>query len=174
MYRTEYNLNHDEIPAKINTRTGETTQLKSRKNNIPEGKEVFKSEAIFRKDYTNTWNFLKRVLTPIEFKAAHTLVLMAKSKTNSLEPLNDDTTLKELMEILDVSINKVKPIINKLWELGVYGKFNIKEVDKPYTKYWVLNPYLSFSGQIIASDIARLFSNTHCAKAFKDPEYKYI
>jgi len=171
-YKVEYELAHNELPAKVDAITGET-QILSKRNNIPEGKEVFEPNGIFRKDYINSWEFLDRELTPIEYKAAHTLAMLAKANTNSLEPLNDDATLKELMEVLNVSINKVKPILSKLWDLGVYGKFEIKEADKPYTKYWLFNPYLSFSGKLIHSDIATLFSGTHCAKAFYNKEYRY-
>jgi hypothetical protein len=172
-YKTTMELKHHESAAIVDLNTGEVRTVKKRFNNIPEGKEIFEPNALFRKDYTNSWNYLKRVLKPIEFKAAYTLALMAKAHTNSLEPLNDDTTIPELMELLDVSKNIVKPILNKLWDLGVYGKFDIKEADKPYTKYWIFNPYLSFNGRIISSDIARLFSKTHCAKAFNNTEYSY-
>ena len=173
MYTQTIKLKDNELPAKINVETGEVKEVDHKKNNVPEGKEVFQPNAFFRKDYTNSWKFLNKYLTPIEFKAAHTLAMMAKANTNSLEPINDDTTLKELMEVLNVSINKVKPILNKLWDLGVYGKFDVKEVDKPYTKYWIFNPYLSFSGKLINSDISNLFKGTHCAKAFYDTEYVY-
>ena len=173
MYTTQVKLNHNEVPAKINMETGEVLTISKRHNNIPEGKEVFEPTAIFRKDYTNSWKFLNKYLTALEFKVAHTIALMARANTNSLEPLNDETTIPQLMEILGVSKNKVKPILDKLWDLGVYGKFEIKEVNKPYTKYWVLNPYLSFSGKLISSDIATMFRNTHIAKAFYDEEYSY-
>jgi hypothetical protein len=172
-YEKLIELNHNEIPAIINVETGEIKQLESKKNNIPSGKEVFEPTALFKKDYLKTWSFLKRELTPLEYTSAHTLALMAKANTNSLEPLNDETTLKELMEILNVSINKVKPILKKLWLYGVYGKFEVAEVGKLYTKYWILNPYLSFSGKLIESDIADLFKNTHCAKAFYSENYRY-
>jgi len=173
MYKVEYNLEQDEVALKMNQRTGEVKKLAVRPNNIPEGKEVFEKDGIFRKDYTNSWKFLRKQLTPIEYKAAHTLAIMAKANTNSLEPLNDDTTISELMEVLNVSKNKVKPIMNTLWDLGVYGRFEVKHVDKPYTKYWVFNPFLSFSGKLINSDIANLFRDTHCAKAFYDENYTY-
>lgn len=170
-YTAEYNLNHNEVPAKVNVETGETTTLMKRPNNIPEGKRVFEPDALFRKDYTNSWKFLERNLKPIEFKAAFTLALKAKANTNSLEPLSDSTTIPELMEVLGISKNVVKPLLKKLWSIGVYGKFEVSEVGKPYTKYWILNPYLSFSGKLIDSDIAELFSKTHIAKAFRDPNY---
>lgn len=170
-YTAEYNLEHNEVPAKVNVETGETTTFMKRPNNIPEGKRVFEPDALFRKDYTNSWKFLEKNLKPIEFKAAFALAFKAKANTNSLEPLNDSTTIPQLMEILGLSKNVVKPLLKKLWEIGVYGKFEVAEVGKPYTKYWILNPYLSFSGKLIDSDIAELFSKTHIAKAFKDPNY---
>ena len=172
MYKEEIKLRHDEVAAKVNTQTGEITLVQKRPNNIPQGKEVFEPKAIFRKDYSNSWLFLRKNLTPIEYKCAHTLAIMAKANTNSLEPLNDDTTISELMEVLDVSKNKVKPILKKLWELGIYGKFEVKDADKPYTKFWIFNPYLSFSGKLINSDIANLFKGTHCAKAFYNENYR--
>ena len=173
MYTQEIKLKHNEIAATIDVETGEVKSLMKRPNNIPDGKEIFEPDGLFKKDYTNSWKFLNKYLTPIEFKAAHTLALIAKANTNSLEPLNDETTLKELMEILNVSVNKVRPILNKLWELGVYGKFEVKDVNISYTKYWIFNPFLSFSGKIINSDISNLFKRTHCAMAFYDEKYVY-
>lgn len=171
-YTTEIKLKHNELPAKINLETGEVKQIEKRTNNLPEGSIVFEPTAIFRKDYTNSWRFLEKQLKPIEFKVAYSLALLAKANTNSLEPLNDNTTIPELMEILKVSKNVVKPILQKLFSLGVYGKFDVVDVDKGYTKYWIFNPYLSFSGRLLKSDIASLFKGTHCAKAFANPDYK--
>jgi hypothetical protein len=170
-YETTVKLKHHEAVAKIDLRTGEVKKIQEQKNNIPEGKIIFEPEGIFRKDYTNSWTFLQKKLRPIEFKVAFTLALMAKANTNTLEPLNDETTIPELIEILNISKNMVKPILEKLWNLGVYGKFEVRDMSKPYTKYWIFNPYLSFSGRLLQSDIASLFSGTECAKAFRDPEY---
>lgn len=128
---------------------------------------------LIKTDCAQTWAFLNGVLTPIEYKAAHTLAMMAKSNTGSLEPLSDESTLKELMSTLDMSINKVRPIMNKLFELGVYGKFEAYKPERPYTKHWIFNPYLSFSGRIIKSDIKELFNGTHCEKAFHDSDYLF-
>jgi len=172
-YTATIPLYHNEEAAAINLETGVLRTIPKKVNNIPEDKEIFEPQGIFKKDYTNSWKFLDKHLSPLEYKAAHTLAMMAKANTNSLEPLNDETTLRELMEILNVSINKVKPILEKLFDFGVYGKFQVKEAHIPYTKYWVFNPYLSFSGKIIGSDISNLFKNTHCAKAFYDKDYVY-
>jgi hypothetical protein len=56
--------------------------------------------------------------------------------------------------------------------LGVYGKFEIVDMKKGYTKYWLFNPYLSFSGKLINSDIAELFSGTRIASAYIDAKKK--
>ena len=169
-YLTEFKLNHNEVPASINVETGEVKHLK-KNNNIPHDSEIFMKDSLFKKDYINTWSFLRRYLTPIEYMIAHTLGDLAKINTNSLEPLNDNTTMVELMNIFHVSKNVIAPIMKKLYLLGVYGKFDIACVDKPYTKYWIFNPYLSFSGKIIKSDITLLFAHTHCAYAHSDKEY---
>lgn len=165
-YTASVRLNSDEIPAIINTRTGEVQEVKHRPNNIPEGKEVWLPQESFSKFYNRSWAFLQRELSPIEFKAAFTLALMAKANTNTLEPLNDSSTIPELMEILNVGKNKVKPIVTKLFKLGVYGKFEVADKNVPYTKFWVLNPYLSFQGKIVTSDIARLFKGTIVAQEY--------
>lgn len=174
-YKQEIALFHNESPAAIDNETGELRQISTKNNHsIKEDHELFEPKASFRKDYTNSWMFLERVLKPIEFKAAFALALKAKANTNSLEPLNDDTAKSELMAILGVSKNMVNPILEKLYILGVYGRFDVYEVNKPYTKYWVFNPYLSFQGKLLKSDIASLFKNTHCARAFYNPEYNPI
>lgn len=170
-YKTEIKLKHNEAPAKINLETGEIVQVTSKPNNIPEGKEIFEPDALFRKDYCNSWAFLQRELSHFEFTVCFSLALLAKANTNSLEPLNDSSTIAELMEILNISKNKVTPTLDVLWNYGVYGKFEVKDANRPYTKHWILNPYLSFNGRLIESDIAFLFKNTHIAKAFNNPNY---
>lgn len=173
-YKKEVSLYHNETLIAVDQETGEMRDVSTnRRNNIPDGSMLFGDKAIFRKDYQNSWFFLKEVLTPIEYKAAHTLAMMAKANTNSLEPLSDESTLRELMSVLDMSINKVKPIMNKLFDLGVYGKFEVYKPERPYTRNWIFNPYLSFAGRLIKSDIAKLFVGTHCEKAFYDDDYLY-
>lgn len=173
-YKKEVSLYHNETLIAVDQETGEMRDVSTnRRNNIPDDSMLFGDKAIFRKDYQNSWFFLKEVLTPIEYKAAHTLAMMAKANTNSLEPLSDESTLRELMSVLDMSINKVKPIMNKLFDLGVYGKFEVYKPERPYTKNWIFNPYLSFAGRLIKSDIAKLFIGTHCEKAFHDDDYLF-
>lgn len=171
-YKTEFRLNHNELPATINLNTGEVKELHKRPNNIPRGKEVFEEKGDFKKDYTKSWKYLKGVLTPIEYSAAHTLALMAKMNTNSLEPISDDTPHIQLEQDLGLSKNMVKKVLERLFHYGVYGRFDVSDPKKPYTKFWIVNPYLSFSGKLIDSDIKNLFDGTRIARAYRD-EYTF-
>lgn len=173
MYKQEVNLQDNEAVLILNKETGELKDTPKRINNIPNGKQVFEPDAIFKKDYTKSWKFMKANCTHLELSAAIGLSLMAKANTNSLEPINDETALAELCERLSVSKNRITNVLKKLWELGVYAKFEVYDPTKPYTKYWILNPYLSFSGKLIHSDIAELFNGTHIARAFRDDYYVY-
>lgn len=162
-YTVDLQLNHNELPAKVNAETGEIKVISPRPGNIPDDKQVFEPKGLFFKTYTKSWKFLKSQLTDFEFSVAFELALLAKANTNSLEPLSDDTTINQLVKQFDISRNKVTPLFNKLWKLGVYGKFEVYDKTKPYTKYWILNPYLSFNGKLINSDIAGLFKGTEIA-----------
>lgn len=160
-YEAKIKLYSHELPAKINAHTGEVTPMAlSKPYNIPEGKEIFLPEAMFQKNYNKSWEYLDTVLTPLEFKVVAKLCRMAKMNTNSLEPLNDKTAISVIAKEFKIGRNKVTPLFEKLLHLGVYGKFEIHKQDAPYTKYWILNPYLAFSGKIISSDIAKLFIGT--------------
>lgn len=166
MYKKTLNLKHHEKPAKIDLQTGEFIEINDRANNIPNNKEVFESKALFAKYYEKTHQFLRRNLSHIEMSVVLELVHMSKMNTNSLEPLNDETTQLEISKIFDLDRRKSKMIFDKLFRLGVYAKFEVYKPEVPYTKYWILNPYLSFKGKIIDSDIAKLFKGTMIHKNY--------
>lgn len=86
--------------------------------------------------------------------------------TNSLEPLSDTTTVQEIANRFNIGRNKVTPMINKFRNLGVFGEFGIVEHGNRPQRYWILNPYLSFSGKIIDSGIANYFKNTSIGLAY--------
>jgi hypothetical protein len=170
MYTKTLKLHHHEIPATINAITGEVKQIMQRPNNIPVGREVFQPDSLFTKNYQSSWKYLKNVLTNIELAAVVGMSLMAEPNTNSLKPLDDSTTIPELQEVLGCSKNRVKLILKKLFDLGVYGKFEISKDLEGYKKYWILNPYISFTGKLLESDIAKLFEGTKVHKAFLKAE----
>lgn len=163
-------LNDNESLAVINKDTAEVKEIRKRPNNLPADKELFGDHAFFYKYYPNSWIFLKKYCSHLELSAIIGLVNYAKNG-NSLEPITDDMK-PYLLDVLGVSKNKLNEVLDWLFELGVYGRFEVAEVDKPYTKYWVLNPFLVYNGgRSIYTDIKRLFINTHIAKASEDKYY---
>lgn len=167
MYNQTIKLKHNEKPAKVNIETGEVVEIATRKNNIPQGKQLFGKEEIgWSKSFNASWEFLDEVLTDLEFRVVNRLCRMAKANTNSLEPLDDETTSVELSEYFKIDRRKSKKLFKKLYELGVYGRFSVKKEDIPYTNYWVLNPYLTFQGSTIQSDIASLFKGTRLTNEY--------
>lgn len=167
-YERLLRLKHNEVAAKVNLETREVTVMKKRPNNIPDNREVFNPNGLFKKSYTKSWLYLSKNLNPFQFRIAFELALMAKANTNSLEPLNDDTTILQLVEKFGISRNKVKPLFKKLFDIGVYGKFEVSDRDCAYKKYWILNPYLSFSGKLIHSGISDLFLGTPIGRNYFD------
>lgn len=165
-YEQTFKLKHNEIPACINQETGEVKQL-AKTNHHSDSHELFEPSASFNKSFTQSWKYLSNMLEPHEYKAAHKLAMKAKAFTNSLEPLNDETVYIILIEELGVGKNQIKAVLKKLFDLGVYGKFAVAEANKPYTNYWILNPYLQFNGRVIDKSIAELFKGTFVAKAFR-------
>lgn len=167
-YEETIKLHHNEVPAKINVETGIVSEIE--KKTIPKGKEnvvKFDPEALFSKHYNKAWEFLYYKLSPLEIKVALYLAMKAKAFTNSLEPLNDDTSVREISDLVGISVGKVKPVFERLFQLGVYGKFEIVEAKKGYTKYWVLNPFLSFNGATIQKGIVELFRGTQVALSLR-------
>jgi len=114
----------------------------------------------FHKIYDTTLEYLKLKLTDIEIRVVMTLVTRAAPITNSLDPLNDDLTYRELANELSISIGKVKPILEKLFKLGVYGRFEVTEKALGYRKYWLLNPVVATKSVVIKDDVQGLFANT--------------
>ena len=122
----------------------------------------------FSKNYTRSWNYLLDVLSPIELKIAIKMSTIADMNTNSLEPLNDTTSIRELAETFGISVNTVPKAFEKLLYHGVYATFEYTHYKNGLTKTWIFNPYISFKGKLIKSDIKELFDNTIIAKLFKD------
>lgn len=162
MYTTELKLNHNEVPAKINVETGEILTINKRPNNIPEGKSKL--------DYNNFSiinNDMLRVLfnecNGNELKVILHMVYMSEFATNSLKPLGDELSYRELGKIFTIDDKTIKTILNRLKYLGVYLQLNITEVDGA-KEYWVLNPYISWKGKLKNDSLFHTFANTRIVK----------
>lgn len=160
-YEQTLKLKNDEIGLKLNVLTGEIKEVSNKPNNIPKDKQFFgREETGWRKSFDYSWEFLEEVLSDLELRVVQKLCRLAEMNTNSLKPLNDETTQVEIAKTFNIDHRKSKRMFKKLHELGIYAKFDIVYEHIPYTKFWVLNPYLSFGGKLIKSDISELFKGT--------------
>lgn len=162
-YTKELKLEHNELPAIYNVETGEL-DIKSVNNDLPTDKILFQPTKRFKKDYTDAWKYLSNVLNPEEFRAAYLMAIFAKANTNSLEPMNQDTTKAKLSELLKINKNNTERVLDSLFKHGVFGTFNVCNDPVTYKNYWILNPYLSFNGKYIDKGIVELFKDTLLAK----------
>lgn len=164
MYEKTFKLRDNEIPAKVNAETGEVVELKSRPNNLPLNKVVFDG-GHFKKTFESSWDYLLKKLSPVELKIVVQMSQMARMNSNSLNPLNNETSMSKIAETFNVDRRKVNTMFGKLFRLGVYAEFRFGSVDG-IKHYWVLNPYISFKGKTIDIGIADLFRETKLAELY--------
>lgn len=156
-YKKTINLKHDEIAAKINARTGEVFELVSRSNNLPSNKEIFFKQGTFVKHYDKAWDLLLSQLSDVELRVVLKMSRLARMNSNSLAPLDNDTSERALASEFQVNRRIVGKTFRKLYSLGVYGSFKFTDANSEEKEYWVLNPYISFKGKTINKGIADLF-----------------
>jgi hypothetical protein len=174
-YETTVKVQPHEVVMTLDPITGELKEHTiKRRNNLPQGKQPMNKKALFKKDYENSWNFLWKVLTPVEYKIAHRLANMSEINTNSLKPLDDTTSKIQLSKEFNIHRNHIGRIFKKLFDLGVYGRFEVAKPHLPHGKYWIVNPYLSFAGKLIHSDVANLFKDTIIHMAFSEMDEDLI
>lgn len=163
-YEYTYNLRHNEKPAFVNLDTG-TVAVIDNKLPVYTGATVFNQKAEFFKSFSNAWEWMYYRVTPLELKVALYLAMKATPVTNSLEPLGDDSSVRELAAATDISTGKVTTVFKNLLEIGVFAKFEVVEEGKKYTRYWVLNPHLSIKSKVVKDTVVKLFENTELSKA---------
>lgn len=161
-------LTHEEQLVKFNQRTGEIKEVKPPVNNIPTGQEKFTPDKYFVKNYTKAWNYLFENLSSIEIKIAIKMSTMAEFKTNSLSPLDDTTSIRHLADFFDIGVNSVKKSFKNLFKQGVYASFKYCHFERGNVEEWIFNPFISFKGSLIHSDLKELFINTKVAQAFRN------
>jgi hypothetical protein len=163
--RTEaIRLEDNEVLAKINAETGEIKEIKSRPNNIPEG--------MSRLDYQNfgiinldMLPILQKYLTHTEISIVVSMILKADYNSNSLAPLSNETSIRDLAEIFNISPTIVKKTFEKLFNLGVYGKLEV--ATDSGNEFWILNPYIYWKGKLKNDSIFKHFANTDIAKLLR-------
>ncbi len=86
---------------------------------------------------------------------------IAEINTNSLRPLTNNVTLKDLSERFKVPIKRVEKIFKKLFNMGVYSQLNyFSYSENQEVVYWVLNPYISWKGNLKNDSIFSAFQDT--------------
>lgn len=160
MYTRTIDLKDHESLFKVNKETGELTELSSVLKSLPDNMEVWLPTSSFHKTFDASWKYLTKALTSDELKVVTIMSLMASPNTNSLSPLNEEASLMNLANFFNINKNKIKKILDNLFDIGVFARFEVVKVESPYTKYWILNPYISFKGKLANSDVAKLFNGT--------------
>lgn len=166
MYEQTVKLQHNEIAAKVNLETGEFQEVKKRPNNIPQGKEKFDYDQAFIKSYEKSWEFLVNNLKKHELMVAVLMSTMTEYSTNSLAPLDDTVQMNHLSEKFGIGINQVKSTFKRLMDVGVYASFRYGHYKRGIVTEWVFNPFISFKGKLVDSDLKNLFLNTPVAQHF--------
>jgi len=164
-YRVTSAINHDEVLQAISQTTGEVRQLPTGHKPLKKGFVPYKIP-IFYKINTEVSNYLSKVLTPIEFRFVYKMCNMIEFETNSLKPLDDDCTSLMLEEMFKVNRREVKNILDKFFQLGIYGKFEYWDNGEEYKKFWILNPIIAHKGTKTKSDIIELFRDTLISRYF--------
>ena len=166
-YEKTYKLKHHEAPAKINLRTGDVVNLSIDHKKPVNGMIEYDLMKTYTRMNTIAWNLLTTQTTPAELEVAVKLATMAKAYTNSLVPLNDEMTATAIAETLKLNRKTILKHVDKLFKLGVIGKWEVYEEYEVHKKYWVFNPYLSFNGKVMNEEIPTLFDKTTYARVSK-------
>ena len=165
-YKKTVSLRYNEKIEVVNTETGEYREINTRPNNIPENKTVFIADEYFAKAYEKSWEYLVDNLSLVEIKIALKMSTMIEMNTNSLNPLDDKTSLRVLSGHFGISVNSIKKAFKHLLDIGVYASFRYGHYKRGIVDEWVFNPYISFKGKLIESDIKNLFDDTEIGKLF--------
>lgn len=165
-YNYTYKLEHDQRPAVLDVTTGDIKEIDTKHMTTRDtGASIFNQDASFFKSFSGAWEWLYYRLSPLELKVVVYLAMKAAPITNSLEPLNDDSSVRDLANVVDISKSKITVVFTKLLELGVYGKFEVVEEGKRYMKFWILNPHLAIKSKVIKDGVVKLFQGTELSKA---------
>lgn len=160
------NLNHNEAVQVVNKETGEVREVNYSKSQS-NGMQKFNLMKSYHRRNTAAWDLLETQTTNQEYMVADKLAKLARAYTSSLEPLDPSSSTSDIAEFLSVGRKYVDSNIDKLFKLGVIGKFEVYNANEQHTKYWVFNPYLSFNGNVIKAGVPTLFDETIYAKIMR-------
>jgi hypothetical protein len=159
-YTETIKFKHHQSPAIYDGITGEYKQVKT-KNKLPEGKVKYQEKGMtdsFSKLNNKILDYLLDVFNPIEIKMIIKMIELSEFNSNSLDPLNNDYSLRELAIFFGVSRDRIKTYLDHLFKMGVYAQFKVYADGKK--EFWILNPYIAWQGELIDSGLKANFKNT--------------
>ena len=106
---------------------------------------------------------LEKYFSNLELAVIFKMVNRVEFNSNSLQPLNNDTSIRTLASEFNISVNSVPKLFKKLFELGVYAQLNISE-NSEAKQYWILNPYIFWRGRLKNDSCFEYFKNTDITK----------
>jgi hypothetical protein len=80
----------------------------------------------------------------------------------------------KLGKYFNMSDKSIKKVLDKLFQEGVYGKWEVVNADYVHTKYWAFNPYLGYNGSGVHYMTKNLFSHTMIAKISRTDRSEYL
>lgn len=152
-------VKHNEVIQFINPDTGKIRELQSKPNNIPSTHTAKKMDKFFKMNNALISKLKHSGLLSMEEIGVITYMsTVSEWNTNSLKPLNDDTSLRNLSEFFLINKSRVKQVLDKLFKLGVYMQIKIHKDD--LVDYWVLNPNISWKGTLSEDSLFIHFEGT--------------
>ena len=164
MYEITTKLQDNEVLMKVNAETGETKELKKRINNFPKGKSKLDYED-FGMINLKMLPILKKLLTHTEISIVVTMIMKAEYNSNSLAPLTNETSVRQLAEIFNISPTIVNKTFDKLFDLGVYAQLKISTSNG--NEFWILNPYIYWKGKLKDDSLFIHFYDTTISKLLR-------
>ena len=159
MYKHTATLQHNERLLKENQETGEVNYIPHIiPANIPDGKSKLDYQE-FGMLNIKASKVLEKHLSNLELSIVFKMISKCEFNTNSLKPLNNETSIRILAEEFNLSVNTVPKVLKRLYDLGVYMQLQIVE-NSQENSYWVLNPYIFWRGRLKNDSLFITFSNT--------------
>lgn len=162
MYEKTLKLQDNErVFSKVNVETGEIKEIKERPNNLPIDKTRTSYEE-FGIINIKALSELSKLIDNEHIGVIIHMIRIADYKDNSLSPLCDNLSLRLKGNVLDLNKNRVDRITDKLFSIGVFGKW-----DSDGNKCWVLNPNVCAKTRFLNDSLYSLFKDSTISKLVK-------
>lgn len=170
MKKVKIVLKENEMPAKVDTGTGEIIVLDNVKTEKIKENPIIKFSygAAFNKVYFGAIECLLKRLSAIELKIVLVMANNTEFGSNSLNPLNDKVSNRQLAEYFDISRNLVGKSMLKILDLGIYANLKYYHNKRGKVQEWIFNPFIAFNGKFISESVKNYFETVKITQIIKD------